>query len=481
MDRAEQEAGFESGQRAMIPLRMPPILSRRDFTRMIAALAVTGCGRRSKEARARGDAAPARDAGRTSFDVIVVGAGVAGLAAARALADQGVDVVVVEARDRIGGRVHTDRSLGVALDLGASWIHGITGNPVAARAAEYGMKTAPTSYDSATLYGADGKRRTDEGAIEQRFDAILRRIDEQREDLDADGSLGEALRDEVARLPAGQRAEMMFAINAVIEQEYAASVDDLSLWYWDSDEGGKGGDVLFPDGYDALPRGLAAGIDVRLGHEVTQIAGGRVTTSNGVLEAERVIVTLPLGVLQAGKVAFDPPLPAAHRAAIDRLGMGVLDKCYLKFEEPFWQDDATDWIGRISPQPGEWSEYLNLHHILGAPVLLAFNAADAARALEPLDDRRTIDAALAALRTCYGAKVTTPTGAVITRWAADPHALGSYSYLRPGATPKDREALAAAAGVVHFAGEHTVTDFPSTVHGAYASGLRAADEVLRVR
>lgn len=462
---------------------MTSIITRRRFTALLAGLVLPACGRK---ARRKPDAGAPLDATRTRFDVIVVGAGVSGLAAARTLADQGVDVVVVEGRDRIGGRVHTDRSLGVPLDLGASWIHGVTGNPLTELAATYGMKTIATSYDSGTLYGVDGKRRTDEAAIEQQLDRILARLDTLRETIEDDLPLGVVLTHELDKLTPAQRQDLAYEINAAIEHEYAAPVGEMSLYYWDADDEDVGGDVLFPDGYDALPRGLAQGLDVRLSQPVTRIArdgtGVHVTTAAGELTADQVIVTVPLGVLQADTIAFEPALPAATLDARSRLGMGVLDKCYLQFEDAFWRDDATDWIGRISAKQGDWAEYLNLDKVLGQPILLAFNAATAARATELLDDQRTIDAALTALRTCYGAKVTIPTGSLITRWAADPFAHGSYAFLEDGATPKDRETLAASVdGRLFFAGEHTVTDHPATVRGAYTSGLRAAGEVVAAR
>jgi monoamine oxidase len=202
-------------------------------------------------------------------------------------------------------------------------------------------------------------------------------------------------------------------------------------------------------------------------------------TSQGELAAPKVVVTIPLGVLQAGGIVFEPALSAAKQHALERLGMGVLDKCYLRFAAPFWRDDDTDWIGRVSETPGEWAEYLNLQRALGQPILLAFHAADQARALERLDDAQTVDAALAALRTCYGGRVSAPTGHLVTRWAADPFARGSYSFIRPGGSPRDREALAAPIGAtVFFAGEATETAHPATVRGAYESGLRVAAQVL---
>jgi len=454
------------------------MLTRRAFAKLLGGLVLPACGRRAKPAPAR-DASVAiepPDAGRTKVDVIVIGAGIAGLTVARTLVDRGVDTLVVEGRDRLGGRVHTDRSLGIPLDLGASWIHGVTDNPITALAERAGMRTVKTSYDSGTLYGADGKRRMDEYALEDQLEKLL-------DDVEGAGSLGDALERRLRKLSPARRLDLQYALHAGIELEYAASIDELSLEEYDEGLEDEGGDVVFPDGYDVLATSLARGLDVRLGHEVTRIVHGtdgvRIVTAHGQLTADRAVITIPLGVLQAGRIAFDPVLPAGKLFALDHLGMGVLDKCYLRFDDAFWRDDDTDWIGRVSDPPGQWAEYLNLQRVLGQPLLLAFNAGPVARAIEPLDDPRTIEAALAALRTCYGDRVTAPTGALITRWAADPFARGAYSFLRPGGSPRDREALATAIdGRLFFAGEATVTDHPATVRGAHESGLRAAAEVL---
>lgn len=421
--------------------------------------------------------------------IVVVGAGMAGLAAARALQANGFKVVMLEGRDRIGGRVWTDHSWPDAhLDLGASWIHGINGNPITDLAKEFEVETLPTDYDSMALYDSDGRQLTqaEQREIEEQFQQIFGVVEEQAEALDDDISIEQAVNAALAAVTLDTRGvrRLDYALNTVVEHEYAADISEMSLLSFGQDEEFDGGDVLFPGGYDQLVKALAEGLDIRLNQKVEQITyndeGVTVTTSQGEFEADRVVVTLPLGVLQQGAVEFSPPLPADKREAIDNLGMGLLNKVYLRFDEPFWPEDV-DLLGYIPEQKGAWAEWLNIYKYTGQPILLAFNAAHYGRQLEPLPDDQIIAAAMATLRRMFGQSIPNPSAWLITRWASDPFAGGSYSFLPVGAGGDDYDTLAEpVAGRLFFAGEATHRDYPSTVHGAFLSGLREAERIAEL-
>jgi monoamine oxidase len=423
--------------------------------------------------------------------VIVIGAGIAGLAAARELVASGMTVTILEARDRIGGRIWTDHSWpGVPLDLGAAWIHGVEDNPIAELADEHGIETVETQYGELWLYGSDGHEVEDSAAaeIDDWFDDIMADLDDLRDELDEaeadDIPLGVAIEERLAAegvSPAERRA-LDYAINATIEHEYAADVADLSLLYFDECEEFEGEDALFPGGFSQITEQLAKGLDIRRGMVVTKLAcndfGVTVTANGERFDAGYAIVTVPLGVLQAGDIEFQPELPRRHRAALERLGMGLLDACWLRFPHAFWPDDAH-FLGYVSERKGEWSEWLSLVPITGQPVLCGFNAGTYAREIERLGDDDIVAAAMRALRAMFGDEIPAPEAFAITRWASDPFARGSYSYLATGATPDDYQTLAEpVAGRVMFAGEATNAEFPSTVHGAYLSGIRAAGQIV---
>lgn len=430
------------------------------------------------------------DASSSALDVVVIGAGAAGLAAAAELARAGVRVAVVEARERIGGRVWTRRdAAGLALDMGAAWIHGATpANPVAALAQRFGAATLPSNYANLLIYDAAG--RIDErrhATLDARLDAALAAAAAERAARTRDGrpdiALQAAIEPIAGALNPSARRELDYALNTIVEHEFGADTAQLSLLHYDAGFGAfPGGDVLFADGYGQIIAGLAEGLAIHLGAVVQLVAhsagGVRVQTSRGELHAARAVVTLPLGVLQAGTVRFEPELPAARLAATGRLGSGVLNKLYLRFPRRFWAREY-ELLGYVGERRGAWAEWLNLAAYVDQPVLLGLNAGSYGRALEARDDRAIVAEALATLRAMYGDAVPEPTGYTLTRWASDPFARGSYSFVAVGAGPADHAALAAPQGDrLFFAGEHTSAEHPSTVHGAILSGRRAAAQLL---
>lgn len=470
-----------------------PALGRRAFLRgllLTPAALLDACGAEPAAPAAGTATAPARTGAAqaiTDADVIVVGAGAAGLAAAERLRTSGQRVLLLEARDRIGGRVWTSRALpGLALDLGASWIHGVKGNPLSELARRAAAPTARTDYDSLWRYDADGSELTDrqDAALERRFAALLARVERARQSARPDATLASGFDTALAADPPDPREQRLLAYMQVsaIEHEYAADTAELSLQHWDAGEELAGGDVLFPQGYDQVLAPLARGLDIRLGQVVERVvlgqAGVTVHTGQGRFSAPRVLITLPLGVLKHGAVTFDPPLPAAKQRAVERLGVGLLNKLYLRFPSAFWPAEPH-LLGYAAEQRGAWAEWLNLRAPTGQPVLLGFNAASYARRLEARNDTETVAEAMAVLRRIFGQRAPDPSAWLVTRWASDPFARGSYSFLAAGASPNDYDALAEPVrGRLFFAGEATARDFAATVHGALLSGQRAAQQLL---
>ena len=328
---------------------------------------------------------------------------------------------------------------------------------------------------------------------------------------------------------------------ANLEYGCSAPLDAVSLAHWNQDEehGGFGGPhCMVAGGYDQVVKALGAGVDVRLGAPVASVLYGdalaaalaaergqgqqqqedggavkeeeqqqqqqqqdggskegkqpqqpepqvRITTAGGeVFDAALAIVTVPLGVLKAGALAFDPPLPPWKAAAVERLGFGDLNKVVLQFEAPFW-DESLDYFG--CPRPGGAGArgrcfcFWNLGRFAGAPLLAALVSGAAARDAETASDADLVAAALDALRAAYGDRVTAPVAAHATRWASDPYARGSYSYVAVGASGDDYDKLALpVGGRVLFAGEHTTKEHPDTVGGAILTGVREAAHALRI-
>ena len=416
--------------------------------------------------------------------VLVIGAGIAGLAAAFRLRELGFPVTVLEARNRVGGRILTDRSLGVAVDLGAAWIQGIEDNPITDLATRYSLATHPSDRGNNVLYDANGARLSNDDAdaldtaFTDLFNSAHDTADAAGSDIAVDDGLNGAL---TGTLFDSSQQQGFDWERSEIEIETGAPLAMLSLKAYGEDEGFDGGNVLFPGGYDAITRELAKGTDIRMGSVVSRVeygqGGVRVFTNRGEFTADRVLVTVPLGVLKAGSITFAPALPERKTQAIQRLGMGVLDKVVLRFNRVFWDADA-DYLNFIAPARGDWPEFVNLASAVNAPVLVALLGADAAQRAERRGDAEVIGDAMQVLRIMYGVGVPDPMGALVTRWATDPFAGGSSVYVPVGVSAAEHDALGTSvASRLFFAGEATVRDYPATVHGAWFSGLRAAEAI----
>ncbi len=426
------------------------------------------------------------------FDTIVIGAGVAGLTAARLLARADRRVVVLEARDRVGGRVRTDRADGLVTDLGASWIHGVTDSPVAAAAEAFGMRTAEFTVggyqpDSRPIayYGPDGERLEDAAA--QRFVADIHAVDATLLEVVAASAPDASYRDvtEAALGRQGWDAERTQRVREYLEhrseEQYGAWIDDLAAHGLD-DDSIDGDEVVFPDGYDRLPEHLAEGLDVRLDHVVSRVRwsadGVDVTSDRGSFAAPTAVVTVPVGVLKSDGFVIEPPLPEPVAGALGRLEMNAFEKVFLRFPTKFW-DDGVYAIRQQGPESRWWHSWYDLTSLHGTPTLLTFAAGPAARETRDWQDRRVVESVLAQLTRLYGGRVEQPTHVHRTDWQGDPFARGAYAYMTVGSTTADHDDLATpVGGVLHLAGEATWTDDPATVPAAMLSGHRAAANIL---
>lgn len=425
-------------------------------------------------------------------DAIVIGAGIAGLSAARLLRAEGLSVVVLEARDRIGGRVTTDRSAGRVTDLGASWIHGIDGSPVAAAATAFRMRTKEFTVggyqpDSRPIahYGPDGIRLSDADA--RAYVADIRAVDAALRDAIAVSAADASYRDvtEAALAMQGWNADRTQRVREYLEhraeEQYGAWIEDLAAHGLDDDTI-DGDEVVFPDGYDSLATHLAEGLDVRLDHPVSRVEwsaeGVVATTPHEVFRATAAVLTVPVGVLQSPALVIDPALPELNAGALSRLRMNAFEKIFLRFPARFW-DDGVYAIRQQGPEGRWWHSWYDLTALDDEPTLLTFAAGPAAQETRDWDDDQVVESVLAQLRRLFGADVPAPVAVNRTHWQDDPFARGAYAYMTLGSTTADHDDLATPiGGVLHIAGEATWTDDPATVPAALLSGHRAAARVL---
>ena len=350
--------------------------------------------------------------------VLIVGAGMAGLAAARSLVDAGWPVRLIEARDRIGGRVYTNRDWGVPIEMGASWIHGTASDPMMELARKARAQVIPTDY-----YGW-AKLAVDRRLPPVDYDPDpWRQFVEQACDRVTGGSLGAAVDAAAKReeLSASDRAQLAFFVATEIEDEFAAGADQLSATTFDAGDYADGDQAVITNGYDALPKLLASGLQIVLNTPVTAIT----RRDNSVIvhagkqsfEGPAAIVTVPLGVLKAGSIAFDPPLPEGHTRAVNALGFGVLSKSFFRFDRRTWKTDNAFYLF-MGTDPGAWAQWFTLSGAAG-PIVVAFNAGDRGRLVESSSPADVTARALPIARQLFGDDIS-PVEIRTSSWASRP-------------------------------------------------------------
>jgi monoamine oxidase len=404
-------------------------------------------------------------------DVVIIGAGAAGIAAARRVTAANRRVVVLEASDHIGGRCVTDtKTFGVPFDLGAHWMHNPATNPLIALAPKNGLDiyAAPRGQSLRV-----GPRRARDSELENFLAALVRA---NRAISDAgrnrvDGPASQALPKDLGDWRA--TVEFILGPYAVGKNLNTVSTMDLARAV------GRDSDSFCRQGYGALLAGLAAGLPVRLSDPVTRIAwdgGVTVETAKGRLRARAAIVTVSTNVLAANKIAFAPALPKRQLDAAAKLSLGSFDHIALDMPGNPLNLQRDDLV--FEQASGARTAAL-LANVSGTSLHLVEVGGSFGRELATKGEAAMVDFASDWLASIFGSGVKRAIKrSRATRWDDDPWTMGAMSVAAPGAADS-RRVLMEPVGHIWFAGEAVRETKWGTVNGAWDSGTRAAEAVLR--
>lgn len=433
--------------------------------------------------------------------VVVVGAGMAGLVAARLLHDSGFRVTVLEARPRLGGRTWTNDALGAPLDLGGSWIHGVEGNPLAIWCDKLGVELVESQGDR-LLIDDRAKVKTRDG---QRKRAVLGRAAFNT------AMAWASWKSRALTMSKGPRSiSVQQAVDPLLHASWLPEIDKLVIaTFVEGSEGVQGApyDAVAAEewwpteglernaqpkgGYVSLVEDAARQLSIWRSAPVERVAWSdrgvsAILKGGATIEADRAVITVPLGLLRAGLPTLDPLPPLEQQKAIGRIGYGagILGKIYLRFPRRFWPDQPK-WFGRLPDGPdrrGTFNTWVSHVDETGLPILLSFaNGATAARLDRSASDEEVKEVAMSSLRQMFGDDIPQPEGMLYPRWLSDPWSLGGYSYPGLGSTSEDRETYARPLGNrVFFAGEATEPVEYGTVHAALWSAEQTAEALFRV-
>ena len=392
--------------------------------------------------------------------LVIVGGGAAGIGAGIEARSRGIDALIVEAGNRLGGRAHSIEWRGHMLDLGCTWLHSAERNSLRVEAERVGWAVDRSDTNWFGQYRNLGFSQEEQAEAGQAFEELEQRlaVKPPSSDRASDGLQ-----------PGNPWTPWLNAISSYIN---GAALDQVSVADWLAyDNESSNRNWRLPRGYGSLIAKLGAELEYRLATPVTAISrfaeGVQVTTGEGVIEAEKVIVTVPTATLH--RIRFDPPIEGLTEAA-EQLPLGLANKILLSLEDAEEFPHNAHLIG--NPRSAGTGSYTL--RPLGMPVVEGFFGGEGARSLESLDDAGAAALALDELAALLGSDFRERAAPIaVSRWAAEPWIGGSYSHARPQQADARRRLANAGDDRIVFAGEAVSTSDYSTAHGAFDSGKAA--------
>lgn len=425
--------------------------------------------------------------------IIVIGAGISGLSCAKKLQEAGKNVIVLEAKDRIGGRLHSMKNKDDVFDLGASWIHGIENNPIWDIAQKNNIETAVFNYVDSDFFHENGQPFTIQEKKE--FESYIEQIEEkltEATDVSALVSLREILNTlemESKSFSPNHLKHLIFSFfEKYANDPYATDLYGLFSQYQKYEGYFEGDEVIFPLGYSQILSDISGDIDINI---KTNSAVKKILYDKDVVKvidhnnteylASKVVVSVPLGVLKNKSIEFSPQLPEQHQYAIDAVGFGSFNKIFFELDESLDLQKNSDansfyyWVGNT------WYNVLDLSKIYKKPVYLLLFGGKLSEFVDNATNKEVWDFIYKNLNTSLKKLPNKPKRIFITRWGADEFSYGSFSfpsiYHNEGLVATLNESI---DDRIFFTGEHCSLEYAGTVHGAHMNGLETADEIEAV-
>ncbi|KAF4365493.1 hypothetical protein G4B88_025672 [Cannabis sativa] len=428
--------------------------------------------------------------------VIIIGAGVSGLSAAKLLAENGIeDILILEASDRIGGRIRKEDFGGVSVELGAGWIAGVGGkesNPVWELANESGLRTCFSDYSNAryNIYDRSGKifpSGLAADSYKKAVDSAIRQLRIQEAEF-CGSDLSNA-----TEPPSTPKTPIELAIDFILHDFEMAEVEPISTYvdfgereFLVADERGyehllykMAEDFLFSSGGNILDSRLKLNKVVReLRHSRN---GVTVTTEDGsVYDANYVILSVSIGVLQSDLISFSPPLPRWKTEAIQQCDVIVYTKIFLKFPDKFWPcGPGKEFFIYAHERRGYYTFWQHMENAYpGSNILVVTLTNEESKRVESQSDEETLQEAMEVLRDMFGPNIPDATNILVPRWWSNRFQRGSYSNYPLITNDQDFRDIKAPVGRIFFSGEHTSERFSGYVHGGYLAGIDTGKAIL---
>ncbi|KAK9913051.1 hypothetical protein M0R45_036877 [Rubus argutus] len=429
--------------------------------------------------------------------VIIIGAGVSGLSAAKVLIENGVeDVVVLEASDRVGGRIRKQDFGGVTVELGAGWIVGVGGkepNPAWELAEKSNLRTCFSDYSNArfNIYDRSGNLIPSGLAADSYKKAVDSAMEKLRK-LEANVCYGGDV-SIVTEPPPTQKTPIELAIDFTLHDFEMAEVEPIATY---SDFGDQEFLVADERGYEHLlykmaedflftSEGKILDTRLKLNKVVRELKHSRdgvtVMTEDGcVYEANYVILSVSIGVLQSHLISFSPPLPRWKTEAIEKLDVMVYTKIFLKFPRKFWPcGPGKEFFIYAHERRGYYTFWQHMENAYpGSNILVVTLTNGESKRVEAQSDEETVKEAMGVLKDMFGPNIPEATDILVPRWWNNRFQRGSYSNYPIISNHQVVHDIKAPVGCIFFTGEHTSKKYSGYVHGAYLTGIDTVNDLL---